>query len=50
MFNPYLSCQADVGILALKAHLVIRMVQLKIGEDLLIQVRCRACDVTDARV
>ena len=37
-FNPHLCSEEILSILASKGHLVIRMLQLKIGHDLLVQV------------
>ena len=37
-FNPNLCSEEVLSILASKGHLVIRMLQLKIGHDLLVQV------------
>ena len=36
--HPKLLSGREVEILVAKAHLVVRMIQLKIGEDLLLQV------------
>ena len=36
--HPHLIGERELRILLTKAHLVIRMIQLKIGQDLLLQV------------
>lgn len=41
-FNPHLCSEADLSLLRSKGHLIIRMLQLKIGHDLLVQV----CDLS----
>ena len=38
MLHPHLLSEMDVKILSSKAHLLIRMLQLRIGHDLLVQV------------
>ena len=37
-FHPSLHSDTEVDILQSRAHLIIRMIQLKIGQDLLLQV------------
>ena len=37
-FHPQLVSEKEMSVMASKAHLVLRMIQLKIGHDLLLQV------------
>ena len=38
--NPTLISERKIEVLAAKAHLIVRMIQLKVGNDLLLQVQC----------
>ena len=43
ILHPHLLSEMDVKILSSKAHLIIRMLQLRIGHDLLVQVCVCVC-------
>lgn len=40
-FHPQLVSEKEMSVMASKAHLVLRMIQLKIGHDLLLQVSAK---------
>ena len=46
-FHPQLVSEREMSVMASKAHLVLRMIQLKIGHDLLLQVSTCICSTKD---
>ena len=46
-FHPHLCNDKQLEMISVKSHLVLRMIQLKIGHDLLLQVNMCVCTLLE---